>query len=153
MRADQWLLAETISLQLGIYFDCFCRVRRKIQLTLVLLAWLLATGSHWDLVQTFAWGRMIATYSQSMPIGQAIRLTFTPDNMCGVCEAVSEAKHQDSTTLPGEGKALGKIILVFQPVPSPILAVPVTADWLLDESEPVGQGRHPPAVRPPLELV
>jgi hypothetical protein len=129
------------------------RMRRKLQLTVVLLAWLLATGSHWDLVQTFGWGRMIATYSKTMPLSQAIRLTFTSDNMCGVCEAVSEAKQHDNKTLPSEGKTFGKIFMVFQPVTNPILAVPVTAEWLMDESEPVGQGRHPPAVRPPLELV
>jgi hypothetical protein len=48
-------------------------MRRKFSLILTLAAWLLATGSHWDLVQTFGWGRMIATYSQSMSFAQAVK--------------------------------------------------------------------------------
>ena len=91
-------------------------MRRRLSLISLLCAWLLATGSQWDLVQTFAWGKMIVTYAETMPLTDAVRLTFTPDNMCGVCEAVSEAKQQQADdTLPGEpsGK-LVKIPLVFQ---------------------------------------
>ena len=43
-------------------------MRRQVSIVLVLAAWLLATGSQWDLAQTFAWGRMITTYSASMPL-------------------------------------------------------------------------------------
>ncbi len=99
-------------------------MRRRISLILTLAAWLLATGSHWDLVQTFGWGRMIATYSQTVPLAEAIRLTFTPENMCGVCTAVATAKQQsDSPAIPG-GKLDGKVLLVFAPVPSLIVAAP-----------------------------
>ena len=38
-------------------------MRRKLSLVLTLTAWLLATGSHWDLVQTFAYARMFADKS------------------------------------------------------------------------------------------
>ena len=47
-------------------------MRRKFSLVLTLAAWLLATGSQWDLAQTFAWGRMIVTYSQTMSVAQAV---------------------------------------------------------------------------------
>jgi len=46
-------------------------MRRQLSLILTLTAWLLATGSHWDLVQTFALGRMFASYAQSMSFTQA----------------------------------------------------------------------------------
>src|ERR1700712_3398132 len=83
-------------------------------LLLTLTAWLLATGSHWDLLQTFAWGRMLATYSQSMPLLEAAQKTFSPDGMCGICHAVADAKQKesaaDSTTPGGAGKSPGKIL-------------------------------------------
>lgn len=63
---------------------------RRLSALFVLCAWLLASGAHWDLVQSFAWGRMIATYSQTMPLAEAVRLTFTADNLCGVCTIVAD---------------------------------------------------------------
>jgi hypothetical protein len=90
-------------------------MRRRLALIPVLVAWLLATGSHWDLVQTFAWGKMIATYAQTMPLARAVQLTFTADNLCGICETVSEGKQQGEAALPGAAgvKFLAKIPLVF----------------------------------------
>lgn len=82
---------------------------------MALTAWLLATGSHWDLVQTFGWGRMIATYSQTMSLGSAIRLTFTPENMCGVCTTVAEAKQSAASHAVAGGKLDGKVILLSAP--------------------------------------
>ena len=61
---------------------------RRLQLIAVLLAWLLATGSQWDGAQVFAWGKMVATYSRTMPLTAAVRLTFTPGNECDVCVVV-----------------------------------------------------------------
>lgn len=119
----------------------------------MLTAWLLATGSHWDLVQTFAWGRMIATYSQTMPLAQAIKLTFTPDNLCGVCESVSEAKQHQDSALPADAKAAGKILLVFQPQPEFFAALPEIVKWMPGEQVPDGRDRSPPPVPPPLAKV
>jgi hypothetical protein len=128
-------------------------MRRKLSLITMLTAWLLATGSHWDLVQTFAWGRMIATYSQSMSLAQAVKLTFTPDNLCGVCESVSEAKQHQDTSMPADAKALGKILLVFQPAPTFHVALPVTGTWPVGVLSPVYRDRAPPPLTPPRALV
>lgn len=127
-------------------------MRRRTSLILTLAAWLLATGSHWDLVQTFAWGRMIATYSQTVPLSEAIRLTFTPENMCGVCSAVSTAKQQQSETaaIPG-GKLDGKVLLVFAPVPAPVVAAPSFVSTVFDLfSVPVSERAAPPVPPPRL---
>lgn len=129
-------------------------MRRKLSLFMVLTAWLLATGSHWDLVQTFAWGRMIATYSQTMPLAQAIKLTFTPDNLCGVCESVSEAKQQQQgAALPSDAKAAGKILMVFQPQPVFVAELAVSGEWTAQESAPALRDRSPPPVPPPRAMV
>lgn len=124
-------------------------MRRKLSLITMLTAWLLATGSHWDLVQTFAWGRMIATYSQSMPLAQAVRLTFTPDNLCGICESVSEARQHQDSALPSEVKSLGKILLVFQPQPVFVAEQPEAGKWAACDETPAVRDRSPPPVPPP----
>ncbi len=71
-------------------------MRRQLSLVLSLVAWLLATGSQWDMVQTFAWGRMITTYARSMPLLRAVEKTFDGDNLCSVCELVQGAKQQET---------------------------------------------------------
>ena len=104
-------------------------MRSKVSLLLSLAAWLLATGSHWDLVQTFAWGRMIALYSQSMPLQEAIRLTFTPENMCGVCEVVADAQQDaNAATAPLTARD-AKILLAPGDFPSVVLAAPQPERW------------------------
>ncbi|MET0262228.1 MAG: hypothetical protein ABW223_04975 [Rariglobus sp.] len=128
-------------------------MRRKLSLITMLTAWLLATGSHWDLVQTFAWGRMIATYSQSMSLSQAVKLTFTADNLCGVCESVSDAKQHQDSALPSDGKATGKILMVFQPQPVFFTTLRVTGKWPQRELSPAVRDRSPPPVPPPRALV
>ncbi|MCF3648912.1 hypothetical protein [Synoicihabitans lomoniglobus] len=70
-------------------------MRQKCALLVTLTAWLFATGSHWDLVQTFAWGKMFAAYAQTMSYADAARMTFTADNLCGVCEIVVTAQQAD----------------------------------------------------------
>ena len=128
-------------------------MRRKLSLITMLTAWLLATGSHWDLVQTFAWGRMIATYSQSMPLAQAVRLTFTPDNLCGICESVSAARQHQDSALPSEAKSLGKILLVFQPQSVFVAELPEAGKWAACDETPAARDRSPPPVPPPRTLV
>lgn len=93
-------------------------MRHKASLVFTLTAWLLATGSHWDLVQTFAWGRMIADYARAMPLTEAVSKTFSPQTMCPLCHVVAEAKQQESrnTTVP-DAKSPSKIVLVYASAP------------------------------------
>ncbi len=97
----------------------------KLSLILTLFAWLFATGSHWDLVQTFAWGKMFATYSQSMSYMDAAKLTFSADNLCGVCKIVAEATQDDTDRENSAGKSgTQKIQLNFAPVPQSFWPAP-----------------------------
>lgn len=108
----------------------------------------MATGAQWDLVQTFGWGRMIANYSQTMSLGEAVKKTFNGE-MCSVCKVVNEAKQQESkTTVPG-GKLDTKMILVFQPVPTVILTVPDSDSWSHSDREPLSAQRSAPPTPPP----
>ena len=128
-------------------------MRHKLSLVLTLCAWLLATGSHWDLVQTFAWGRMIATYSESMSFTQAVQKTFSAGATCSVCEIVATAKSHDATSPAAPntpGKTLEKIHLVFAPAPvAPLLLSSASFSWSLsDQTVPVSSRAAPP-VPPP----
>ncbi|MFO1451468.1 MAG: hypothetical protein U1F61_25130 [Opitutaceae bacterium] len=122
---------------------------RRFSLILTLTAWLLATGSHWDLVQTFGWGRMIASYARTMPLSEAIRLTFTADNLCSVCEFVQDSKQsQGNTAVPG-GQADTKILLVYQPAPAIVVSAPSYTSWRLGETRLTGTDRCTPPTPPP----
>lgn len=125
-------------------------MRRRLSLILTLAAWLLATGSHWDLVQTFGWGRMIADYAKSMTIAEAVRLTFTPENMCGICTTVAHAKQQQSAddAVPG-GNADGKILLVLSRPGEFVIAAPDFSSWSLSDLLVPPASRAAPPVPPP----
>ncbi len=126
-------------------------MRRRLSLILVLLAWLFATGSQWQVVQSFAWTRMILSYAKTMPLDQAIRLTFTPDNMCGVCELVSAAQHEHpgDTALPPGTSLDSKPLLVFQPAPTVIFTAPATGSWSLSDHLIPATERAAPPLPPP----
>ncbi len=124
---------------------------RRLQLFAVLFAWLLATGSQWDAAQVFAWGKMVADYSRTMPVLDAMRLTFTPGNECDICTAVGAAKQQqqDGPAAPA-AKWPAKILLVFQPAPMLVFAVPELSPWThLDRITVLGASRASPPVPPP----
>lgn len=129
-------------------------MRAKLSLILTLIAWLFATGSHWDFVQTFAWGNMIAGYAQQMPFADAVKKTFSPETMCELCHAVADAK-KSSASQPAtlDTKALGKIILACAPTSQPFLSpVPRTLGLLSALSMPVSTDRAAPPSPPPRAL-
>ena len=126
-------------------------MKRRFQIAVILFAWLLATGGQWHLVQSFAWGRMLVSYAKTMPLSQAARLTFTPDNMCGVCELVSAAQQQQhsDTALPVGTSLDAKTPLAFQPVHTVIFTAPVAIRWSLSDRETPLSERAAPPLPPP----
>lgn len=115
-------------------------MRRKVSLLLTLTAWTLATGSQWDVAQTFGWARMFAGYVQTMPVLEALQKTFSGDELCGVCEVVQEARQDDAGQSDAKDaagtKSLAKLPMVLSPAttlvsaariptPRPGRAVPV----------------------------
>jgi hypothetical protein len=126
-------------------------MRHKLALLVTLTAWLFATGSQWDVVQTFAWARMFAENARTLSFGAALERTFSPEGRCELCGAVSTAKRQQSDAdggAPG-GKADGKLVLVFQPVAAVILTPPGLAPWSPDEPPCVSTERAAPPLPPP----
>ncbi len=127
-------------------------MRLRFAHLLALFAWLLATGSHWDLVQGLGWGRMIATYSQTMPLAEAVRLTFTPDNMCGVCEVVAAAKQAasaDPAAPTAAPSASQKIFLALAPSGVLVFTALPAARWPAEDMMPDACARPAPPAEPP----
>ena len=115
---------------------------------LTLTAWLFATGSHWDLVQTFAWGKMFATYAQSMSYTDAARLTFTADNFCGICEIVQEADSADESSAPVKAGTREIPLALAAEKPLVLTRADIHLWSLSDPALPTTSGRSPPTPPP-----
>ena len=129
-------------------------MRQKVSLILTLSAWLFATGSQWDLVQTFAWGRMIAGYTQEMSLPAAVKKTFSPETMCELCHAVADAKQSSESDagIPG-AKTVGKILSVCAPDRAAFLKPSPTCLGILAAfSPPASADRAAPPSPPPRRL-
>ena len=120
---------------------------RAFQSWVVLIAWLLATGAQWDLLQVIAWGRMFAGYSETMRVSEAAKKTFGGE-MCCLCKAVKKAKEQQRD-LPSPDSVKVKFVLILQMAQSPILAIPVGRDWSWSRLRPTVEPRDPPPKPPP----
>jgi hypothetical protein len=127
-------------------------MRRQLPLIFTLFAWLLASGGQWDLLQTFAWGRMFASYSQSMSFEAAVNKTFSVEGRCEICAVVSTAKQQQDAAgakAPGN-KAPTKIFLASAPAPL-VFASPAPSCVGLTAAVPAltSADRPPPSLPPP----
>ena len=130
---------------------------RRLTTLFVLCAWLLASGAHWDLAQGFAWVRMTVNYSRTMPLAEAVRLTFTADNLCGVCELVAEARTRAeadtsgtaATPSPGDFAAKGKLLLSAAPEHLFVYRTPPSPAWPEEQFRPDACARPAPPVEPP----
>jgi hypothetical protein len=116
---------------------------------LILSAWLLATGSQWDLVQTVAWAKMFSDNVRTMPVDAALARTFSPEGRCEMCSVVSTAKHQDNPDQTPAGKSPGELLLVYMPAASVVIAPPASHMLALTEVPLVGLDRTAPPVPPP----
>lgn len=122
---------------------------RRIQVSIALILCFIATGAQWDLVQTFAWGRMVANYSQAMPLAQAVAKTFDGE-MCNICRMVANAQQQErSRSDVPEAKIESKIFFFFQDAPRMVVEAPCAAVSFPSDSSAMTEGRSAPPVPPP----
>lgn len=100
-------------------------VRRRLPFVLLLLAWLAANGAAWNVVQVVAWAKMFRDYSQVMPVGQALRLTFDGSAPCGLCSLAQAGA--EATRQAGAKAVMGdsdRLVLAFHPAAPVVLAAP-----------------------------
>src|SRR5512136_2847672 len=60
-----------------------------------LIAVLAMCGGHWLALQSVAWGRMIADFSQQDTIGTAIAKTFSGKHPCAMCLKIRKGWHEE----------------------------------------------------------
>jgi len=101
-------------------------VRRKFSIACLLLAWLCANGAVWNVVQVVGWAKMVRDFTQVMPAGQALQLTFSGDAPCKLCHLAQAG--QEATRDSAPPAALGggdeKILLIAECAPAPVLVAP-----------------------------
>lgn len=128
-------------------------MRHRAALILTLIAWLLATGAHWDVLQSVAWGRMFVRNAATMPLADALRLTFAPGSSCSLCAVVSEARQQRTATEAPAPEPERKITLDVGPAVAGVTPPPAPAPRHPQDAT-VGESRRArPAVPPPRQLL
>ncbi len=122
---------------------------KRIQLFIVLSLGFIATGVQWDVLQTLAWGRMMANYSCAESLPQAVADTFQGP-YCRLCRAVAQAKQQEKAPLglPTE-KLSAKVLLFFQATPRFVLTAPGEMGQVSRLEQVHSRDRAMPPVPPP----
>jgi hypothetical protein len=75
-------------------------VSKRLSCICLFSAWLCASGALLDLTQVFAWARMFAGYSRTLPLREAAVMTMDPDKPCPICLAVRRAREAESRQQP-----------------------------------------------------
>lgn len=127
-------------------------VRQRLQFSVVVLAWFLATGCQWDVVQVVAWGRMFSSYSTGMSLSAAARKTFSGE-ACELCQVARDGRAQQEAdgdaTLPATPKGkLPDLCLLTLATPV-IIPAPGPTGLLTAAVLPEGRGRASPPLPPP----
>jgi len=124
-------------------------MHRKLPQILLLSAWLLATGGLWDLVQIGAWTRMFARNLETMPVLEAARNIFRPEEKCSFCSLAESGKRaqENSGTLLGD--TLAKAPIVFQSVAGIVVPSPEVARAPRPHSQIARCHREAPPCPPP----
>jgi hypothetical protein len=58
----------------------------------MLVAVFTATGSHWFVLQTIAWGGMLSENLRERPLVEAVQRTFDGEHPCSLCVEISNGK-------------------------------------------------------------
>jgi len=104
-------------------------VWRTFAISSLFFAWICANGAVWDAVQVFAWARMFASYSHTLPARAALRETFDPGKPCAICMAVAKAKEAERKQAPRPlERSTAKLVLACETAEKPLI-VPLPDAW------------------------
>lgn len=99
-------------------------MHRNIHVVGLLVLSVLGSGVQWDLLQLFAWGRMISEHARTMTFAAAVGKTFDGE-MCPLCGMAAAAKKQEQS-LPNapDTQSENKLLLFFQSGARVIISAP-----------------------------
>lgn len=112
---------------------------------LAVLALTFALGGHWAVLQSVAWMTMVAGYSQTAPLKEALARTFDGKHPCPICKFVDKAKKSEQKH--ETQKLLTK--LDFFLASSPAGLFPPVPDGLHFKPPPSGGARNDAPPTPP----
>jgi len=96
---------------------------RRLTLLLVLVAFTFSCGGQWYVLQCVAWANMIREYSQMVPLGKAVEMTFSGQYPCSICKAIAEKKQSENLKIAAFQKQEKKRVseeFVVGPVERPV---------------------------------
>lgn len=100
---------------------------RTLGQIMICLAMFALIGGHWAVLQSVAWGTMIANYSKSSSLASAVQETFSGKKPCRLCHVVEEGRKQEKNT-PATFQADKKIDKFLARATSP-LPIPFAKDF------------------------
>lgn len=121
---------------------------KQLKFCAAFLAWLLATGVQWDVLQVVAWGNMFLDNMATRTMGAALEKTFDGEE-CELCVAVREAKQREESPGVPSTKQPQKITLIFSAKAVYIHPPAVPKIWELVDAFCTGEARSAPPVPPP----
>jgi hypothetical protein len=65
---------------------------------LMLLVLFAAAGGHWMALQSFAWTRMLISYSQQGQFAEAMAKTFDGKHPCSLCKEIAQEKSKEKSS-------------------------------------------------------
>jgi hypothetical protein len=63
---------------------------RRLTHLVVLVAFVFSCGGPWYLFQCAAWVKMIHDFAQTVPLTEAVSMTFSGQYPCEICKAIAE---------------------------------------------------------------
>jgi len=70
-------------------------VFRRLATSLLLTAFVMSCGGHWYALQGVAWVKMVAEFSENVPVAEAVQMAVSGEYPCQMCKAISEKKHEE----------------------------------------------------------
>jgi hypothetical protein len=100
-------------------------MRKKLPILAMLVAWSVAAGGQWEMLQVFAWAKMFSGYTQTMSLADSWRATFEPENRCPYCMLADAGKQrQENSPAAPTSDSVVKFLLVLQPAADVVVTTP-----------------------------
>lgn len=110
-----------------------------------------SSGLHVVVIQVYGWARMYLEYSEYMSSEEALELTFSGREMCGVCEAADNIRDQMEHTFSDYySVSLSVMVLPAASQRSLIVPEPGELEFPAFDAVQLAGLRSPPELRPPI---
>ncbi len=95
-------------------FRAMRQLLKRVSRFLLIGTLFVSLGGHFALLQTFAWGTMLMSYSKNASFGEAARKTFDGEHPCPMCKLVKQSKEREKEKVLVKAEAKLDVVL---PVP------------------------------------